>query len=411
MEHDNGGSRAIKVSSRKYKNYISLAVIVAGAFLLRVYGLGSLPYNYDEPKNIEIIDAIDLATLSLPARSFQHPPVSVYVLNVGTALFGANPFGYRFMNAVVGALSALVIYRLARDGFGDARVGLLAALFLATNRFHIGWSRLINQEVIYLALVASCLVAFWRLRRREAPWFILAALLGLAMLTKELAVLLPPALLVYMLTSAEGRRSLKRKETWLVAASFALVAVALLAYALGHPQRDEMNLGVNLYRAQSVGISVEPVEFFVGPSTTHDAPLEDAWTYPSMFWPTGALLLIGVACSIRGWRDDFVRLMLVVFASYFAVFTFVGTDMSRIPFHQGEYWWVDVALIPGIVLASHVLIRIRERGAALRTAFWAVPVYLVVNALFFVAVTKNGPILAWAGLTYDDVVARVPFLF
>ena len=55
MEHDNGGSRAIKVSSRKYKNYISLAVIVAGAFLLRVYGLGSLPYNYDEPKNIEII--------------------------------------------------------------------------------------------------------------------------------------------------------------------------------------------------------------------------------------------------------------------------------------------------------------------------------------------------------------------
>ena len=190
-----------------------------------------------------------------------------------------------------------------------------------------------------------------------------------------------------------------------------MVAAALLIYALSHPARDEMNLGVNLYRAQSFGISVEPVEFFVGPSTTHDAPLDEAWTYPSMFWPTGVLLLAGVAVSIRERKDDFVRLMLVVFGVYFSLFTFVGTDMSRIPFHQGEYWWVDVALIPGIVLLSHVLIRLTEGGAALRAVFWAVPVYLVSNALFFVAVTKGGPILTWTGLSYDDIVARVPFLF
>ena len=172
-----------------------------------------------------------------------------------------------------------------------------------------------------------------------------------------------------------------------------------------------MNLGVNLYRAHSFGISVEPAEFFLGPSTTHDAPLEDAWTYPSMFWPTGLLLLAGVAYSIRGWKNDFVRLMLVVFGLYFTFFTFVGTDMSRIPFHQGEYWWVDVALIPAIVLSSSVWIRLREKSLVLRKALCAVPVYLVVNALFFVAVTKGGPILTWTGQTYDDVVARVPYLF
>ena len=393
------------------KTYIFLGLIVAGAFLLRIYGVVDLPYNYDEPRNIEIIDSIDVLDLELPARSFQHPPLSVYVLRIGTVLFGPNNLGYRFMNALVGALSVFLIYRLALRGSDDTRVGLVAALFLATNRFHIGWSRLINQEVLYLALMLLCLLAFWRVRQRESGWIGLAVFLAFAVLTKELAVLLVPALLAYLLTSPEGRQSLQRKEPWLVAASFALVATSLFVYALDHPDRDEMNLGVNLYRAHSVGISVEPAEFFLGPSTTHDAPLEDAWTYPSMFWPTGLLLLAGVAYSIRDWKNDFVRLMLVVFGLYFTFFTFVGTDMSRIPFHQGEYWWVDVALIPAIVLSSSVWIRLREKSPVLRKALWAVPVYLVVNALFFVAVTKGGPILTWTGQTYEDVVARVPYLF
>ena len=139
--------------------------------------------------------------------------------------------------------------------------------------------------------------------------------------------------------------------------------------------------------------------------------LEDAWTYPSMFWPTGAILLAGVVWSIRRWRDDFTRLMLVVFGFYFSCFTVVGTDMSRIPFHQGEFWWVDVALIPAIVLTARGLIELKDRGPTGRWLFWIVPVYLVVNAVFFVAVTNNGPVLRLLGVTYADVVGGLPFLF
>jgi len=388
-----------------------VVAIAVAAFLLRLYGIASLPHNYDEPHNVEIISSISFSEFHFPLRSFQHPPLSVYLLKTGTLVFGENNFGFRFMNALVGALSVLLIYVLARRGFDDEKAGLLAALLLATNRFHLGWSRLINQEVLYLALVIVTLAVFWRAWRRGAGWPLVGVAAALAVLAKELAVLLIPALGIFLLTSAKGRAVLRRKEVWASLAIVAVVAVALLTYALRHPARDEMNLGVNLYRLQSIGISVEPLEFFFAPSTTHDAPLEDAWTYPSMFWPTGVILLAGVVASIRRWKDDFTRLMLVVFGFFFLCFTVVGTDMSKIPFHQGEFWWVDVALIPAVVLTARALVELKDHDAVGRRLFWAVPVYLAANAVFFVAVTRNGPVLRLLGATYEDVVGRLPFLF
>jgi 4-amino-4-deoxy-L-arabinose transferase-like glycosyltransferase len=408
MTGEPGGYQAINTQASDSNTLRWLVAIAVAAFLLRVYGIAGLPYNYDEPRNVEIISSISFSEFHLPLRSFQHPPLSVYLLKAGTLVFGENHFGFRVMNALVGALSVLLIHGLARRGFDDEKAGLLAALLLATNRFHIGWSRLINQEVLYLALVIVTLAAFWRAWQRGAGWPRVGVAAALALGAKELAILLIPALGIFLLTSAKGRAVLRRKQVWASAGIVAVVAIALLTYALGHPAREEMNLGVNLYRLQSIGISVEPLEFFLGPSTTHDAPLEDAWTYPSMFWPTGVILLVGVVVSIRRWKDDFTRLMLVVFGFYFLCFTVVGTDMSRMPFHQGEFWWVDVALIPAVVLTARGLVELRDYS---RKLFWAIPVYLTANAVFFVAVTPNGGLLRRVGVTYADVVGRLPFLF
>jgi 4-amino-4-deoxy-L-arabinose transferase-like glycosyltransferase len=408
---ESGEHQVIKTPSSDFNTIRWLVALAVVAFLLRVYGIAGLPYNYDEPQNVEIISSLDFSGFHLPLRSFQHPPLSVYVLKTGTVVFGENPFGFRFMNALVGALSVMLIYILARRGFDDERAGLAAALLLATNRFHIGWSRLVNQEVLYLALVIVTLVVFWRAWSRGKGWPAVGVAAALALLAKELAVLLIPALGIFLVTSAKGRAVLRRKEVWAAFGIVAVVAVALLVYALRHPAREEMNLGVNLYRLQSIGISVEPLEFFFAPSTTHDAPLQDAWTYPSMFWPTGAILLAGVVGSIRRWKDDFTRLMLVVFGFYFLCFTVVGTDMSRIPFHQGEFWWVDVALIPAVILTARALVEVKDHGAVGARLFWVVPVYLGINAIFFVAVTNNGPVLRLLGVSYAGVVGRLPFLF
>ena len=400
----------IKLTAWSWNTYIVLALILAAGLAARLYGVVDLPYNYDEPRNIEIVDSIDPARLALPARSFQHPPLSVYVFRLGVALFGSNNLGYRSMNALAGALSILAIYALAKLGSGDERVGLLAALFLATNRFHIGWSRHVNQEVIYLGLVTLSLIAFWNAMRRSSGWAAFGVALSLAVLAKELAVLLVPALLLAVLCDPAGRGLLKRPRPWFALAGVTAVAGVLLAYALRNPGRHEMNVEQNLHRATSIGISLEPLEFFLSPSTTHDAPLADAWTYPSMYWLTGVVLLAGVAASIPDRRDSFTRLMLVVFGFYFLWFTFVGTDPSRRSLHQGEFWWVDVAIVPAIVLTSRVVIHLKDRSRLFGAAFWVLPLWLVADAAFFVAITPGGPILRMLDLTYDDVVARVPFL-
>ncbi len=130
-----------------------------------------------------------------------------------------------------------------------------------------------------------------------------------------------------------------------------------------------------------------------------------------MYKVTGLLLLVGVAYGARAWKDDFARLMLTIFGFHFLFFTFFIEDLDTIRPHSGEFWWADVAMIPAIVLLSHMLLDLRARHSWLRRVFWVLPVYLVLNAAFFVASTKNGPVLRLLDMTYEEVVGRVPFLF
>jgi 4-amino-4-deoxy-L-arabinose transferase len=379
------------------------------ALVLRIVGIDSLPHNYDEPWNIRIIDSIHFANFDLPLYAFQHPPLSVYVLKVGVLLFGENNFGYRFMNALVGACSVLLIYDLARRGFGR-RAGLLSALLLATNRFHIGWSRQVNQEVLYLALVVLSLSLFWRVYQGRRGWLMLGVVGALALLAKELSVMLLPVFLLFLVTGERGRRLLVQRDLYVGLAVFLGVALLILLYGIQHPGRAETYLHGNILRMANVGFSVEPLEFFLRPSTTHDIPLAEAWRYPYMFWPTGVLLLAGVLYSASQWKQDFVRLMLTIFGLYFVFFTFVGNDPGRTPPHSGEFWWVDVALIPAIALTARMLLDFEQRSRRIRRVSWIVPVYLVANAVFFVGITKNGPVLRFLSTTYEDVVARFPLL-
>ena len=48
-----------------------LSLIFVAALALRVVGLGSLPHNFDEPYNIDIIDSINRQEPQLPRYGFQ----------------------------------------------------------------------------------------------------------------------------------------------------------------------------------------------------------------------------------------------------------------------------------------------------------------------------------------------------
>jgi dolichyl-phosphate-mannose-protein mannosyltransferase len=197
-----------------------------------------------------------------------HPEVGKWLIALGEATFGMDPFGWRVAAAVVGTLSVLVLIRLVRRLTGSTLLGCTAGLLLTFDGLHFVMSRLALLDVFMsffvLAAVAALLVdRDWgrmRLARRVPagwvpgpgdwgplrglwfrPWRLLAGVLfGLAVATKWSA-LFPLAafgLLVWA-WDAGARRSLGVRRAWLRSAladagpAFVhLVVVALVVYVV-----------------------------------------------------------------------------------------------------------------------------------------------------------------------------------
>jgi len=402
------------VSTASYRTSLTLLAIFCLAFIARLYGITTLPYNYDEPRNIKIINSINLKELNLPLHSFQHPPLSVYIHKIGTMIFGRNNFGYRFMNALIGSLSVLLIYILAKRGLKSELTGILAALFLATNRFHIGWSRHINQEIVYLALILLSILIFWKIYEKGSGWLLLCMAIIFSMLTKEMAILIIFPFILFLLTEEKGRNLLKGKKFYIFLFSTILFGLLIFIYSYLHPAKDELNLTKNVNRLLAIGLSSEPLEFFLMPLNQHD-PLPITWNYPYMFWGTGVMLLFGIVYSFLILDNPFVKSMVILFLFYFLLFTFVGAMppvfIKDLAFHGGEFWWSDVTLIPAIILTSNMLVSLRRKYNVFKKIFATILVYLVVNSIFFTSVTENGPILKYFGITYANLTKKVPLLF
>jgi dolichyl-phosphate-mannose-protein mannosyltransferase len=142
-----------------------------------------------------------------PVASFvAHPPGGKWTIAIGEYLFGPTPLGWRFAAAVIGALSVLVLARVARRMTRSTLLGCAAGLLLALDGLHFVTSRtaLLDIFVMFWVLAGfACLVADrdfsrWRLAdnvsRMSAPdlgpfvmhwWRILAGVcLGMACATK-----------------------------------------------------------------------------------------------------------------------------------------------------------------------------------------------------------------------------------
>ena len=77
-----------------------------------------------------------------------HPQLGKILMGIGIAVFGMNPFGYRFMCAVFGILMVPVIYLFAHKLFGRTRYAVLASLLLIFEFMHYTLSRIGTLDII-----------------------------------------------------------------------------------------------------------------------------------------------------------------------------------------------------------------------------------------------------------------------
>lgn len=91
-----------------------------------------------------------------------HPPFGKWMIAVGEAMFGVNPFGWRFMAALAGTLSVLIMCRLARRMTGSTLLGCTAGFLLALDGLHLVTSRTAILDIFLMFWVLAgfaCLVA------------------------------------------------------------------------------------------------------------------------------------------------------------------------------------------------------------------------------------------------------------
>jgi dolichyl-phosphate-mannose--protein O-mannosyl transferase len=117
--------------------------------------------NWDKEVNDLILNSGGNVPIPTDAAYVVHPPVGKYVIGLGELMFGFDPFGWRFMTALLGTLSVLMLCRIGRRLLRSTFLGCLAGALMAVDGLHFVMSRtaLLDGVLMFFVLAAfGCLL-------------------------------------------------------------------------------------------------------------------------------------------------------------------------------------------------------------------------------------------------------------
>jgi dolichyl-phosphate-mannose--protein O-mannosyl transferase len=125
--------------------------------------------NWDKNANDLVLSSGGNIPVPTDAAYVVHPPVGKYVIGLGELVFGLDPFGWRFMTALLGTLSVLMVCRIGRRLFRSTFLGCLAGALLAVDGLHFVMSRtaLLDGVLMFFVLAAFCCLVIDRDKARE----------------------------------------------------------------------------------------------------------------------------------------------------------------------------------------------------------------------------------------------------
>jgi Gpi18-like mannosyltransferase len=177
----NNVTQSIKFKTKDISNkktHILLIIILLFSLGTRVYALGN-------PKEMYFDEIYHAFTAKLVlhndpkawefwnpnpegfAYEWTHPPISKLGMALGMKIFGENSFGWKIPQAILGTLSVLLIYLLAKEIFKDKLVGILSAAVFSLDGLPLVLSRMgMNDSyVLFFSLLSIYLFVkdknFW----------------------------------------------------------------------------------------------------------------------------------------------------------------------------------------------------------------------------------------------------------
>lgn len=189
------------MSLSKRTSRLFLVAILVFAFATRVFGLNSPSTMYFD----EVYHAFTAKIILSPeankawewwntppsgfAYEWTHPPLAKLGMAAGMVIFGQNSFGWRIPGAILGTLSVLMVYLIAKEIFEDEFVGLLSATVFSLDGLALVMSRIgMNDSYI---LFFSLLSIYLFMKKRD---FWSAFSFGLALASKWSAIWAIPIL-------------------------------------------------------------------------------------------------------------------------------------------------------------------------------------------------------------------------
>ena len=190
------------------------------------------PTYYDETMFDEVYHGRTAYEFLLGLSIYEntHPPLGKSIISIGIALFGMNPFGWRFMCALFGTLLIPLMYLFARKMFCRTDIACLTTVLLGTAFMNTTLSRIATIDILvafFSICMFFCMYGYIQALSENKPlrqqglWLLSGGIsMGLAVATKWTGVYAAAGIAVlffcFLLEHIGGIKGIKEHRSFLV---------------------------------------------------------------------------------------------------------------------------------------------------------------------------------------------------
>jgi dolichyl-phosphate-mannose--protein O-mannosyl transferase len=254
------------------------------------------------------------------AEFIVHPPVGKWLIALGIKVFGDNPFGWRFTAALIGTISILLVYLIAKQLFKTEFIGLVATALMALDGLHLVMSR---TALLDIFLSFFILLAFYLLMKEKLWWA--GVVFGLALGTKWSAIYVLVAAGIYLLIA---RRRYLLTPIQFGVLPFALYITSWFGWFLsseGWSRNSSSNPLASLFNYHR-----EILNFHTGLTTDHSYQAS-AWNWLILGRPTSFFYDDPKSCGAESCSQEVLAMgtPILWWAGLIAIFVAIGYFIYR----------------------------------------------------------------------------------
>ena len=309
-------------------------LVAAPALLIRLWAIDGLGFNSDEA--VFAGQAASLAGDPAFTPFFPvfraHPLFFQSLLSIGYRAGGVSPVGGRLLSVAFGMATVWLTYAIGARLYGR-RVGVLAALLIGVMPYAVVVSRqvLLDGPMSFFAALALYLLVRFVQTERATWLYAAAAALGLAVLTKETAILLLGGAYAFFTLTRQTRLGLRQ-----AAIALAVLLLTVLPYPLSLKLAGSSSTGGHFLVWQLLRRPNHSWWFYLGAVP------------PALGWGVVAVVLIGLVVLHRSlsWSEHLLLAWIAGPCLFFEIWAVKG------------YQYLLPIAVPVAVLAAMVIVSV-----------------------------------------------------